>query len=84
MNDLMSQAQSTPPVWKRDEIDSPCVQVCVVHPETRLCIGCARSIDEIAGWSRMSSEARAAVMAELPQRQAQPKKRRGGRSARVR
>ena len=21
------------PLWKRDEIESPCVQICVVHPE---------------------------------------------------
>ena len=72
------------PVWKRDKIDSPCIEVCVIHPETRLCLGCARSIDEIAAWSRMSDAARAAVMAELPSRTPQPKTRRGGRSARVR
>jgi predicted Fe-S protein YdhL (DUF1289 family) len=71
-------------VWRREEIESPCVQVCVVHPETRLCIGCARSIDEIGRWSRMSSQERRAVMAELPGRTAAPTGRRGGRSARQR
>lgn len=71
------------PVWTRDEIESPCVRVCVVHPETRLCTGCARSLDEIAGWSRMSPEARAAVMQDLPNREAVPKGRRGGRAARL-
>ena len=34
-------------VWKRDEIASPCVKLCVVHPEERLCVGCLRSIEEI-------------------------------------
>ena len=71
------------PVWRRNEIESPCVQTCVIHPETRLCTGCARSIDEIGAWSRMSAEARRAIMAELPTRQAAPKTRRGGRSARL-
>ena len=71
------------PVWTRDEIESPCVQMCVVHPETRLCTGCARSIDEITQWSRMTPEARSAIIAELPLRDAGPKTRRGGRAARL-
>ena len=37
---------NTPPIWTRAEIESPCVKICVIHPETRLCTGCARSIDE--------------------------------------
>lgn len=70
-------------VWKRDEVESPCVKLCVVHPEARLCVGCYRSIDEIGAWSRMTPEARRAVMEELPGRASQLTKRRGGRSARV-
>lgn len=70
-------------IWARAEIESPCIRVCVVHPETRLCAGCARSIDEIAQWSRMTPEARAAVMAVLPDRKAVPTGRRGGRAARL-
>ena len=69
-------------VWSRSEIESPCIRVCTVHPDARLCTGCLRSLDEIAGWSQMTSEARAAVMAELPQRRAQLFRRRGGRAAR--
>ena len=70
-------------VWKRDEIASPCVKLCVVHPEARICVGCFRSIDEISGWSRMSHEDRARVMADLPTRAPQLAKRRGGRMARL-
>ncbi|MEM1363251.1 MAG: DUF1289 domain-containing protein [Pseudomonadota bacterium] len=70
-------------VWKREEIASPCVKLCVIHPETRLCTGCARSIDEIAAWGTMTHEARVEIMAELPSREATPTKRRGGRAARV-
>ena len=71
-------------LWSRNEVESPCIKVCVVHPETRLCTGCARSIDEIAAWSRLSPEARRAIMADLPNREAAPKTRRGGRAARLR
>ena len=70
-------------VWKRNEVESPCINICVVHPATRLCTGCARSIDEISRWSKMTPEERAAVMAELPQRNAAPTTRRGGRAARL-
>ena len=73
----------TDDVWSRAEIESPCVKVCVVHPETRLCVGCKRTIDEIGGWSRMAPEARRAVMEDLPNRVARPSGRRGGRAARV-
>ncbi|MBK1635942.1 DUF1289 domain-containing protein [Rhodovulum adriaticum] len=54
---------------KATPIETPCTQVCRVDPETRLCIGCARSIDEIGGWLRMSPDERRRVMAELPGRQ---------------
>ena len=35
-------------VWSRPEPQSPCRKVCVIHPESGLCIGCLRTIDEIA------------------------------------
>lgn len=70
-------------VWKRDEIESPCVKICVIEPKTRLCIGCHRSIDEIAAWSRMTSAERGAVLAEIPERAAKAARRpRRGRAAR--
>ena len=53
-------------VWRREEIESPCVKVCLVHPATGLCVGCHRTIEEIAAWATLTPEARRAVMAELP------------------
>ena len=70
-------------IWSRDEIESPCIKICVVHPEARLCTGCLRSIDEITRWSKMTPEARRAVMAELPARKALIAQRRGGRAGRM-
>ena len=70
-------------IWKRDEIESPCVKLCVVHPDARLCVGCLRSIDEITMWSRMAPDTRSAIMAELPSRAPLIAKRRGGRAARL-
>ena len=73
----------TDDVWKRDEIESPCIKICVIQPETRLCTGCLRSIDEIGAWSRMTPDERRAVMVELDARKAKLTKRRGGRAARI-
>ncbi|WP_420859398.1 DUF1289 domain-containing protein [Marivivens marinus] len=70
-------------IWKRAEIDSPCVKICVVHPAARLCTGCLRSIDEIGRWSRMTPEERQTIMAELPARKPLLVQRRGGRQARL-
>ena len=69
-------------VWTRDEIESPCIRVCVVHPEERICTGCLRSIDEITRWSRMAPEERKQIMDALPGRAGLLGKRRGGRAAR--
>ncbi|WP_298913359.1 DUF1289 domain-containing protein [uncultured Roseobacter sp.] len=73
----------TDDIWRREEVESPCIKICVVHPEARICTGCLRSIDEITQWSRMTPEARRAVMDELPTRTGLITKRRGGRAARL-
>lgn len=66
-------------VWSRDEIESPCVKVCVLHPEADICIGCYRTRYEIAGWSRLSRDDRRALMQTLPERKSLLPGRRGGR-----
>lgn len=70
-------------VWVRDEIESPCVKLCVVHPEERLCVGCFRTIEEIATWSRLTAAERREIMADLPERAPRLVRRRGGRMGRL-
>ena len=70
-------------IWERREVDSPCIKICVIHPEERICVGCYRSIEEIATWSRLSPAERRAIMADLPARLPQLAKRRGGRMGRL-
>jgi predicted Fe-S protein YdhL (DUF1289 family) len=70
-------------VWRRNEVESPCVKICVVDPATGHCLGCHRTPDEIATWSAMTPEARRAVLADLPGRAERLRpKRRGGRAGR--
>ncbi len=73
----------TEEVWSRDEVQSPCIKLCTIHPAERICVGCYRSIDEISAWSRLSPEARLTIMADLPSRAPRLAKRRGGRMGRV-
>ncbi|MCY4540980.1 MAG: DUF1289 domain-containing protein [Rhodobacteraceae bacterium] len=66
-------------VWVRDEPDSPCRQICVIHPEHRLCIGCFRKPDEVGMWAQFTPEQRKSILAELPARGKALRRRRGGR-----
>ena len=66
----------TDDIWKREEIDSPCVKICVIHEASGLCMGCYRTRHEIAGWSRKTADERKALMVELPTRADQIKGKR--------
>ena len=47
---------------------TPCIKVCQMDPRRGICLGCKRSLDEIARWGAMTDEDRDRVMAELPKR----------------
>ncbi len=49
-------------------VESPCVQICVIDDVDGLCVGCARTLLEIAEWGSYSASQRCFVMAELPGR----------------
>jgi len=43
---------------------SPCIDVCRLDSNDR-CVGCGRTLDEIARWSRMSEDEQRAVLERL-------------------
>lgn len=49
-------------------IETPCVKICTLDARSGLCLGCGRTIDEIARWTAMSSAERSRVIGELPGR----------------
>jgi predicted Fe-S protein YdhL (DUF1289 family) len=51
-----------------DEVASPCIDVCRMNPDTALCEGCLRTLDEIAAWSSLTPDEKRAVLAKLPAR----------------
>jgi predicted Fe-S protein YdhL (DUF1289 family) len=50
--------------------ETPCIAVCLINPKSNLCLGCGRTLPEIARWHRMETAERLAVMALLPRRMA--------------
>jgi predicted Fe-S protein YdhL (DUF1289 family) len=48
--------------------ESPCIAVCLIDPKTALCLGCGRTLPEIARWPPIDSAERRAIMDELAQR----------------
>ena len=57
---------------KRDSdrpVPSPCVSICVLDPGgTGVCVGCGRTLDEVAAWSQMTNDERREVVARAPGR----------------
>ena len=49
-------------------VASPCNSVCRIDPVTGWCLGCRRSLDEIADWSALSDAQKQAVCDALPAR----------------
>jgi predicted Fe-S protein YdhL (DUF1289 family) len=52
-------------------LETPCIDICEIDTRSDLCIGCARSLAEIARWAEMSPEEQRAIMAVLPGQQKQ-------------
>jgi predicted Fe-S protein YdhL (DUF1289 family) len=51
-------------------IETPCVKICTLDADRNICIGCGRTVAEIAAWGTMSTAERERLMSELPARTA--------------
>ena len=49
-------------------MNSPCIKVCQMDPVRGVCIGCCRTLDEIARWGAMAPHERERILAELTER----------------
>jgi acyl dehydratase len=56
-----------------DDVPSPCIDVCRMNPNTELCDGCLRTLDEIAGWSSFDAAHKRAVLAQAAARREAPR-----------
>ena len=48
--------------------DSPCIDICQMDSESGLCVGCGRTIEEIANWSSFTNEKKKNILKELKSR----------------
>ncbi|HEY0975544.1 MAG TPA: DUF1289 domain-containing protein [Solimonas sp.] len=53
------------------EPPSPCVGVCTLDAQRSLCVGCGRSLREIAEWSSAGAERKRQIVQSAAQRRAQ-------------
>lgn len=54
---------------------SPCLGICLMDPTTRMCRGCLRTIEEIAGWYAASVVEKQAILDRLAARRAAKEER---------
>ena len=47
---------------------SPCISVCRIDPDDGLCVGCQRTIDEIASWGTLSPAQRVEIWRLIDER----------------
>ncbi|MDG1445409.1 MAG: DUF1289 domain-containing protein, partial [Methylophilaceae bacterium] len=57
-------------VDQNQEVQSPCIGVCVVDEVSQLCQGCFRTLGEIQDWSDLSFSQKQAIVNEASQREA--------------
>ena len=51
-------------------VASPCISVCRIDEASGLCVGCLRTLDEIAAWAMLHDDARRAVWRAIGERRA--------------
>jgi predicted Fe-S protein YdhL (DUF1289 family) len=66
----VSIAASHKPGADPGHVASPCISVCTMDAVSGLCIGCLRTLDEIAAWSVIDDATRRAIVEALPGRRA--------------
>ncbi|HSI52650.1 MAG: DUF1289 domain-containing protein [Ramlibacter sp.] len=50
------------------QVPSPCLSVCRMDPHSEVCIGCFRTLDEIAAWGRMEDAGKREIWKLIEQR----------------
>ncbi len=56
-------------------MNSPCIKVCKIAPDTGFCVGCFRTIDEIRLWKKLTDVQRQDIMYLLEKRRAEETKK---------
>ncbi|MDP1671773.1 MAG: DUF1289 domain-containing protein [Burkholderiales bacterium] len=58
----------TTPDHPPQEVESPCVRICMIDPGHDFCVGCWRTLQEISDWHRYTPSQKLALLARLEDR----------------
>lgn len=53
------------------EVESPCVSQCGLDPETNICNGCGRTLDEIRAWKLANNREKLDILNAMARRRAE-------------
>lgn len=60
-------------------VNSPCINVCKMQDD--LCVGCFRTLDEIARWASIGDDEKRLILAAVAQRRGKPDAGLAGKTA---
>jgi hypothetical protein len=58
-------------------LETPCINICLLDDASGTCLGCGRTLAEIAAWATMTDAERRAIMVALPARKNQLEQAKG-------
>jgi len=61
-------AEPASPIYASRHVMSPCKSICIMDAKSNLCLGCKRTIDEIARWPMMTDDERGTIVNSLKAR----------------
>jgi predicted Fe-S protein YdhL (DUF1289 family) len=53
------------------EVQSPCVEICQLDPSSGMCLGCFRTMDEIASWIELTDIEKQSVLLNAQKRKSE-------------
>ena len=53
------------------EVQSPCVEICQLDPVSGMCLGCFRTMDEIASWIELTDIEKQSVLFNAQKRKSE-------------
>ena len=62
----------SPPPYAARRVMSPCKSICIMDTKSDMCVGCKRTINEIARWPMMNDDERRTVVDSLKARKLPP------------
>ena len=65
-------ADPAPPPYAARRVMSPCKSICIMDTKSDMCIGCKRTIAEVARWPMMDDDERRKVVDSLKARKLPP------------